>query len=152
MSRKGNEKGRVENGVGYVKKNLLNGLDIPSFAAIQSDGRRWRDETSPMSAFMARPIASPLDLFAQENPLLQAFCRSCPTTAPSIRPVDANGCCHVIFDTNRYSVPHLYASQKLTLKLYPGQLYSFTTKNSSPPTCAVTIAVRTSPIPITPRT
>jgi hypothetical protein len=44
---------------------------------------------------------------------------------PSIRPIGANGCCHVIFDTNRYSVPHLYASQKLTLKLYPDQLLLF---------------------------
>jgi hypothetical protein len=27
-------KGRVENGVGYVKKNLLAGLEIPVFAAL----------------------------------------------------------------------------------------------------------------------
>ncbi|MCP5087031.1 MAG: IS21 family transposase, partial [Rhodobacteraceae bacterium] len=31
--RKGNEKGRVESGVGYVKKNFLNGLEIPDFSA-----------------------------------------------------------------------------------------------------------------------
>ena len=37
--RKGNEKGRVENGVGYVKKNFLNGLEIPSFAAINPAAR-----------------------------------------------------------------------------------------------------------------
>ena len=30
--RAGNEKGRVENGVGYVKKNLLAGLELPDFA------------------------------------------------------------------------------------------------------------------------
>jgi transposase len=29
---KGNEKGRVENGVGYVKKNFLAGLEIPDFS------------------------------------------------------------------------------------------------------------------------
>ena len=27
--RAGNEKGRVENGVGYVRKNFLAGLDLP---------------------------------------------------------------------------------------------------------------------------
>ena len=32
--RKGNEKGRVESGVGYVKKNFLAGLDLPDFHAI----------------------------------------------------------------------------------------------------------------------
>ena len=31
--RAGNEKGRVENGVGFVKKNLLAGLELPDFAA-----------------------------------------------------------------------------------------------------------------------
>ncbi|RLG34002.1 IS21 family transposase [Methanosarcinales archaeon] len=33
---KGNEKGRVENAVGYVKKNFLAGLDIPDFSAIHA--------------------------------------------------------------------------------------------------------------------
>src|SRR6185295_10523559 len=42
-----------------------------------------------------------------------------------VRPSSANGCCHVLFETNRYSVPHLYASQKLTLKLYPDQVLLF---------------------------
>lgn len=37
--RAGNEKGRVENGVGYVKKNFLAGLDIPDFAAIHPAAR-----------------------------------------------------------------------------------------------------------------
>ena len=32
--RKGNEKGRVENGVGYVKKNFLAGFEIPDFAIV----------------------------------------------------------------------------------------------------------------------
>ena len=32
--RRGNEKGRVESGVGYVKKNLLNGLAITDFNLI----------------------------------------------------------------------------------------------------------------------
>jgi len=38
---KGNEKGRVENGVGYVKKNFLNGLDIPDFSAVNPAARQW---------------------------------------------------------------------------------------------------------------
>ena len=41
--RKANKKGRVENGVGYVKKNFLNGLDLPSFAAINPAAAQWRD-------------------------------------------------------------------------------------------------------------
>ena len=42
--RKANEKGRVENGVGYVKKNFLAGLELPgSLSAINTAVRQWLD-------------------------------------------------------------------------------------------------------------
>ena len=41
--RRANEKGRVENGVGYVKKNFLSGLEISSFAALNPAAATWRD-------------------------------------------------------------------------------------------------------------
>jgi transposase len=40
---KGNEKGRVENGVGYVKKNFLAGLDISDFSVLNPAVRHWLD-------------------------------------------------------------------------------------------------------------
>ena len=40
---KGNEKGRVENGVGYVKKNFLAGLEFPDFSALNPAARQWLD-------------------------------------------------------------------------------------------------------------
>ena len=40
---KGNEKGRVENGVGYVKKNFLAGAELPDFAALGPAARIWLD-------------------------------------------------------------------------------------------------------------
>ena len=45
--RKGNEKGRVENGVGYVKKNFLSGLELElsrEYEALNPAIRRWLDE------------------------------------------------------------------------------------------------------------
>lgn len=120
---KGNEKGRVENGVGYVKKNLLSGLEIPSFDAIQVEGQRWRDETANVRIH-GETQRKPLELFAQEKPLLKAL-PIIPYDCAVIRPVDANRCCRIVFETNRYSVPSLYASQKLTLKVEPTQLYVF---------------------------
>ena len=121
--RKGNEKGRVENGVGYVKKNLLNGLEIPSFEAIQVEGRRWLDETANIRIH-GETHRKPLDLFAQEKPLLKPL-PVMPYDCAVIRPVSVNRCCRIVFETNRYSVPPLYASQKLTLKIEPSQLSIF---------------------------
>ena len=36
-------RGRVENGVGYVKKNFLAGLELPDFAALQPAATLWMD-------------------------------------------------------------------------------------------------------------
>lgn len=115
--RKGNEKGRVENGVGYVKKNLLRGLQISSFEAIQLAGRQWLDATANVRIHRETQ-RKPIDLFEQEKPLLQPL-PAMPYDCAVIQPVAANRCCRIRFGGNRYSVPHLYASQKLTLKIYP---------------------------------
>lgn len=121
--RKANEKGRVENGVGYVKKNFLNGLDIPCFAAVNPAAAQWRDTIANVRIH-GETHRKPIDLFAQEKSRLKPL-PVMPYDCALVRPIAANGCCHVLLDTNRYSVPHLYASQKLTLKLYPDQLLLF---------------------------
>ena len=121
--RKGNEKGRVENGVGYVKKNFLNGLDLPSFSAVNPAAAQWRDAIANVRVH-GETRRKPIDLLAEEKPRLKPL-SVMPYDTALVRPVSANSCCHVILDANRYSVPHLYASQKLTLKLYPDQLLFF---------------------------
>jgi hypothetical protein len=125
--RKGNEKGRVENGVGYVKKNFLNGLEIPSFAAVHPAAIQWRDTIANVRIH-GETHRKPIDLFAEEKPRLRPL-PVMPYDCAVVRPIGANGCCHVVVDTNRYSVPHHYASQKLTLKLYPEQLLLFHHEN-----------------------
>jgi transposase len=121
--RRANEKGRVENGVGYVKKNFLAGLDISSFAAVNPAALTWRDTVANVRLH-GETHRKPIDLFAEEKPRLKAL-PALPYDCAVVRPITANGCCCVVFDTNRYTVPHLYASQKLTLKLYPDQVLLF---------------------------
>jgi transposase len=121
--RRANEKGRVENAVGYVKKNFLNGLNIPSFVAINPAAITWRDTVANVRVH-GETQRKPIDLFAEEKARLRPL-PAAPYDCAVIRPISANGCCYVVLDTNRYSVPHLYASQKLTLKLYPDQLLLF---------------------------
>lgn len=121
--RKGNEKGRVESGVGYVKKNFLNGLEVPPFGALNPAARQWMDAVANVRLH-GETHCKPLERFTQEKPLLRplpALAYDCAV----IRPTGANGCCRVVLDTNRYTVPYLYASQKLTLKIYPDQLFLY---------------------------
>lgn len=121
--RKGNEKGRVENGVGYVKKNFLNGLEIPSFAALNPAAAHWRDTVANVRLH-GETDQKPLALFEKEKPLLKAL-SVLPYDCAIIQPAQASRCCHITFQSNRYSVPYLYASQRLTLKILPSQILLF---------------------------
>jgi transposase len=119
----GHEKGRVENGVGYVKKNFLNGLQLPPFAALNPAARQWLDTVANVRLH-GETHRKPLELFATEQPLLKPLPVQ-PYDCAVVRPASANRCCRVHLDTNRYTVPFLYASQKLTLKISPEELLVF---------------------------
>ncbi len=121
--RQANEKGRVEKGGGDVKKNFLDGLQIPSFEAVNPAAVLWREATANVR-LPGETQQKPMDLFQKEKPLrkplpvLPCDCAVVPST-------HANRCCRVVFQTHRYSVPCLDASQRLTLKVYPDQLFLF---------------------------
>jgi hypothetical protein len=121
--RKGNEKGRVENGVGYVKKNFLNGLEIPAFAALNPAAVQWRDTVANVRIH-GETNQKPLARFEPEKSLLKPL-PPMPYDCATIQPADVSRCCHFSFQSNRYSVPYLYASQRLTLKVLPDQLLLF---------------------------
>jgi len=64
--RPGSQKGRVENGVGYVKKNFLHGLDIPSGAALAPAAHLWLQETAN-TRLHGETHRKPIELFAEEK-------------------------------------------------------------------------------------
>jgi hypothetical protein len=59
-------KGRAENSVGYVKKNLLAGLQIPDFAAIGPAAKHWL-ETIANVRIHGETRQKPVELFEQER-------------------------------------------------------------------------------------
>lgn len=117
---KGNEKGRVENGVGYVKKNFLNGLEWTSFDAVNPAAQLWL-ETVANVRIHAATQQRPIDLFAQEKPHLRPLN---PSTYDIGRVTSARVSkqFRVAFDTNHYSVPTHYCGVLVTLKAYPDRL------------------------------
>lgn len=120
--RKANEKGRVENFVGYVKKNLLAGLDLPnSLSAINTAGRHWLGTIANIRDHK-ETRRKPAELFAEsEKPALRPL-PPVPADISVARTVRVTNRCRVVLDTNRYSVPSLYASQQLTLHALPDRL------------------------------
>lgn len=114
--RSGNEKGQVEDGVGYARRNFMvpllqadtyEELNEQLLAACKADdarrvdrqpntiGEMWQAEVAKL-----RPIPAPYEC-----------CRSYEVTL--------NGYSQVVFETNRYSVPVDKAEKKLVLKAYP---------------------------------
>ena len=117
---KGNEKGRVESGVGYVKKNFLSGLDIPDFNALNPAVIHWLNTVANVRLH-GETGKRPVDRFQRER---QAMIKL-PSHAYDIATIDqvrASRQFRVAVDGNRYSVPAEYAGALLTLKAYPDRI------------------------------
>lgn len=117
---KGNEKGRVENAVGYIKKNLLNGLDISDFEVMKPVARNWLDTVANVRIHGATG-KKPCDMFAEELSCLHCLPPE-PYDIGVIRQVRASRQFRVTIDTNHYSVPAQLAGVSLIAKLYPDRL------------------------------
>jgi transposase len=116
-------KGRVENGVGYVKKNFLRGLELSGPSAMNLAVRRWLDTVANIRVHRETQ-QKPDELFERERPALRPL-NPVPFDTGVLRPIRATHQCRVVLDTNRYSVPYEYASRRLTLKLTDQQLWLY---------------------------
>jgi transposase len=117
---KGNEKGRVENGVGYVKKNLLNGADFLDFSAVNPAAELWLANIANVRVH-GETHQRPVDRFKDEQGLLQPL-NPLPYDLGRIQSQRASKQFRVALDSNHYSVPAEFASQRVTLKAYPDRV------------------------------
>jgi hypothetical protein len=115
---KGNEKGRVERGIGYVKTNFLNGLEISSFTGLNDIAWNWRDTIANVRIHSTTK-QRPFDLFTKEKPCLNSLPIHSYDCA-IIKNLQSSSQFFVRYDSNRYSVPAEYASNKnLIGRIYP---------------------------------
>jgi len=117
---KGNEKGRVENGVGYVKKNFLAGLELPDFSALNPAARHWLDTVANVRLH-GETRAQPIALWHTERPSLRPVPLH-PFDIATVSQVRASRQFRITIETNRYSVPAHSAGHALMLKTYPDRL------------------------------
>lgn len=109
------EKGRVENGVGYVKKNFLRGRHFKDFYHIASQARSWLDQTANQRVHRSTG-EKPAELWEREKAQLQSLPLNPPQTATLLRR-RATSTFRVCIDGNRYSVPAQYANHYLDIYL-----------------------------------
>lgn len=104
---KGNEKGSVENLVGYVRRNALvpdNGWS--SFDELNEHLREWCDKERQRRILKWEQEK----IHLQPLPLKKYSCSSMSTSVVSSRSL-------IAFDRNHYSVPSSYVGQTVTLKV-----------------------------------
>ena len=118
--KKPHEKGRVENGVGYVRSNFLAGMEPASLDAINADVRSWLDNTANLRIH-GETRKTPMELFLEEAPKLRPLHPIAYETA-CLHTLRSNNRCRVHFDGNRYSIPPEAASQSLVLKAHPQRI------------------------------
>ena len=114
--RAGNEKGRVENGVGFVKKNLLSGLELPDFTAMQPAATLWVDTVANVRNH-GETHQRPIDRFEDERAHLLPL-NAAGFDLARVGLARATKQFRVPLDSNHYTVPSRYAGLRLTLKAY----------------------------------
>lgn len=114
--RAGYEKGRVENGVGYVKKNFLAGLQLADFKAMAPAAQLWVDAVADVRVHESTH-QRPIDRFEEERAKLKPL-NPAGFDLARVCLVRATKQFRVALDSNHYSVPARFAGARLTLKAY----------------------------------
>lgn len=119
-SRSPHEKGQIERNVSYVRSNFLNGLEISNLSALNHGARQWMEKVANVRKH-ATTNRTPMEVFAEEKPHLSPL-PLFPYDCCVKQNVRANSQYRIFFESNKYSVPPLFACRKLNLNIYPGRL------------------------------
>ena len=123
---KPHEKGKVESGVGYVKKNFLAGRTFKDFADLESQRGEWLKYADRRKHGTTGEI--PEERFQKEKDyLIPLPPRDYDTTIPI--QVKAYHDCRLKFDCNYYSVPSKYIFLPLLLRANKCQIKIFHREN-----------------------
>jgi transposase len=111
---RGNEKGRVERAIRYIRDNFFAGRHYASLEDLNAQANQWCQGTSADRRCPEDPQLSVREAFLQEKPSLLAL----PDTPFDTREhtvVRAQKTPYVRFDLNDYSLPHQHVQKSLTV-------------------------------------
>lgn len=112
--RRGNEKGKVERTIGYVRTNFFDGRTFRDLADLQLQSDRWRDGTANVRIH-GTTREKPVDRFQKEKTFLRPL-PPFPFDCSAVLSLPASKTYRISFDSNTYTVPPLYAGVSLTVK------------------------------------
>lgn len=111
---RGNEKGKVENGIKYIRGSFLAGREIKSWPELQQSAREWLAGVANVREHRTTR-ERPVDRWAREKACLQALpCRE--YDASIVRSTRSTHQALVAFDGNNYTVPPECAYKTVTIR------------------------------------
>lgn len=121
---RGQDKGKVESGVKYVKNNFVKGLPSRSYEALGSQLRHWNTQICNQRIHgTTRQV--PAQVFAQtEKPALQAL-PACRYELFGIETRKVNAYGHIRVRGSYYSVPYQYTAQEVFVHCHQAGLRVF---------------------------
>jgi hypothetical protein len=111
---RGNEKGRVERAIRYVRDSFFAARHFTTLADFNHQARRWRDEIAHQRRWPGDDSCTVAEAFEEERPRLLPL-PSHPFDTDSMLAVHTDKIIYVRFDLNDYSIPPSAVGHTLTL-------------------------------------
>jgi len=110
----GNQKGRVERAIRYVRDSFWAGRSFVTLAETNRQALLWRDQIAHQRRWPGGDNRTVADVFAEEQPRLLPLAQH-PFPTDRIEPVRSRKTIYVRFDLNDYSIPPEAVGRQLTL-------------------------------------
>jgi transposase len=115
---RGNEKGRVERAIQYIRHSFFAARSFASLADLNQQALRWRDEIAHARRWPQDDTITVRDAFkAEQSRLLPLPVNAFNTDL--VRPIRSDKTIYVRFDLNDYSIPPACVRKQLTLVASP---------------------------------
>jgi len=112
---RGQDKGKVESGIKYVKNNFLKRIDHRDYYRLQPDLDRWtKDICNQRIHGTTRKVPARIFESVEKKTLLPLPAER--FTILNIEKRKANAYAHITYQYNYYSVPHQYAGKELVIQ------------------------------------
>ncbi len=112
--RRANEKGRVERAIRYLRSSFFAGRHFADIEDVRRQFEAWHRDIARRRRCPQDETMSVEEAFEAEKPRLLPLPEH-PMEATHVKAVVARKQPYVIYDTNRYSIPHDYVGIELTL-------------------------------------
>jgi transposase len=119
---RGNEKGRVERSIRYIRDNFFAGRQWKNLDDLNSQAERWCNEQAsnrPCPEDRERTVRA---VFEEEQPKLMSLPNNPFPTEERVE-VKVGKTPYVRFDFNDYSIPHTYVRRVLTVLAEPHKIF-----------------------------